>query len=349
MLDYIREADGDLAQKIMDNMFTFDDLNKLDDKGIQALLKEVQSESLVLAPEGRHAGDAREGVQEHVHPRAETLREDLESRGPVRVSEVEAEQKELLKIVRRLMDEGQIVMASGSADEFSKRLEPAGAAAAQLAAGHLVHPVHPEGRAAGLLQLDARRLRRRPAGSGGRAPRRCCARRPPSRRPSGGRPRSMPRGRPATRTATATVSRPWRASKHSFAQQMSASSCRCCTASRASWPRWAAHRRRCGWWPRNWRAGGAQRDHHRPELVARVAQEAVHAVLMSARQIAVQVHLQDHALVSQEAAEALAARRRTAGGPGPHRSRRLPGRKRCRHHRCTHRGALERCGAAAGR
>ena len=43
----IREADGDLAQKIMDNMFTFDDLDKIDDKGIQALLKEVQSESLV--------------------------------------------------------------------------------------------------------------------------------------------------------------------------------------------------------------------------------------------------------------------------------------------------------------
>ena len=52
MLDYIREADDDLAQKIMDNMFTFDDLNKLDDKGIQALLKEVQSESLVIALKG---------------------------------------------------------------------------------------------------------------------------------------------------------------------------------------------------------------------------------------------------------------------------------------------------------
>ena len=49
---------------------------------------------------------------------AETLREDLDSRGPVRVSEVEAEQKELMKIVRRLVDEGQIVLASGGADEF---------------------------------------------------------------------------------------------------------------------------------------------------------------------------------------------------------------------------------------
>src|SRR5260221_397167 len=48
VLDYIREADGDLAQKIMDNMFVFDDLAKLDDKGFQALLKEVQTESLII-------------------------------------------------------------------------------------------------------------------------------------------------------------------------------------------------------------------------------------------------------------------------------------------------------------
>jgi flagellar motor switch protein FliG len=49
---------------------------------------------------------------------AETLREDLESRGPVRLSEVESEQKEMLKTVRRLVDEGQIAMATGAADEF---------------------------------------------------------------------------------------------------------------------------------------------------------------------------------------------------------------------------------------
>jgi flagellar motor switch protein FliG len=118
VLDFIRESDGDLAQKIMDNMFTFDDLSKLDDKGIQALLKEVQSESLVLALKGA-TPDLRDKVFRNMSSRAaETLREDLESRGPVRVSEVEGEQKEMLKIVRRLMDEGQIVMASGSADDF---------------------------------------------------------------------------------------------------------------------------------------------------------------------------------------------------------------------------------------
>jgi flagellar motor switch protein FliG len=118
VLDFIRESDNDLAQKIMDNMFTFDDLGKLDDKGVQALLKEVQSESLVLALKGA-TPDLRDKVFRNMSSRAaETLREDLESRGPVRVSEVEAEQKEMLKIVRRLVDEGQIVMASGSADDF---------------------------------------------------------------------------------------------------------------------------------------------------------------------------------------------------------------------------------------
>jgi flagellar motor switch protein FliG len=118
VIDYIRETDNELAQKIMDNMFTFDDLEKLDDKGIQTVLKEVQSESLIIALKGA-TPEMREKVFRNMSSRAaETLREDLESRGPVRVSEVEAEQKELLKIVRRLADEGQIMLSSGSDDDF---------------------------------------------------------------------------------------------------------------------------------------------------------------------------------------------------------------------------------------
>ena len=118
VLDYIREADADLAQKIMDNMFTFDDLEKIDDKGIQSVLKEVQSESLILALKGASA-ELREKIFRNMSTRAaETLREDLDSRGPVRLSEVEGEQKEMLKIVRRLVDEGQIVLAGGGDDQF---------------------------------------------------------------------------------------------------------------------------------------------------------------------------------------------------------------------------------------
>ncbi|MFT3856583.1 MAG: flagellar motor switch protein FliG [Aquabacterium sp.] len=118
VLDYIREADADLAQKIMDNMFTFDDLIKLDDKGFQAMLKEVQTESLIIALKGA-SPEIRDKVFKNMSSRAaETLKEDLESRGPVKLSEVEAEQKELLKIVRRLADEGQIVMSSGGDDAY---------------------------------------------------------------------------------------------------------------------------------------------------------------------------------------------------------------------------------------
>ncbi|HQY07171.1 MAG: flagellar motor switch protein FliG [Burkholderiales bacterium] len=118
VLDYIREADGELAQKIMDNMFTFDDVIKVDDKGIQALLKEVQSESLIIALKGA-TQELREKVFKNMSSRAaETLKEDLESRGPVRVADVENEQKELLKIIRRLADEGTIVLGGGGDDQF---------------------------------------------------------------------------------------------------------------------------------------------------------------------------------------------------------------------------------------
>jgi flagellar motor switch protein FliG len=118
VLDFVRESDAELAQKIMDNMFTFDDVEKIDDKGIQALMKEVQSESLVIALKGATPG-LREKIFRNMSTRAaETLREDLESRGPVRLSEVEAEQKQMLKIIRRLIDEGQVVLAGGGDDQF---------------------------------------------------------------------------------------------------------------------------------------------------------------------------------------------------------------------------------------
>jgi flagellar motor switch protein FliG len=118
VLDYIRESDGDLAQNIMDNMFTFDDMIKLDDKAIQMVLKEVQSESLVISLKGA-TPELRERIFKNMSSRAaETLREDLEARGPVRVTDVEAEQKEMLKIVRRLVEEGEISLGGGSDDQF---------------------------------------------------------------------------------------------------------------------------------------------------------------------------------------------------------------------------------------
>ena len=118
VLDFVRETDSDLAQKIMDNLFTFDDVEKIDDKGIQALMKEVQSDSLIVALKGATPA-LRDKIFKNMSTRAaETLKEDLDARGPVRLSEVEAEQKEMLKIVRRLVDEGQIVLAGGGDEQF---------------------------------------------------------------------------------------------------------------------------------------------------------------------------------------------------------------------------------------
>jgi len=117
-LESIRSHDPDLAQKIMDKMFVFDDVAKLDDRAIQTVLKEIASETLIVALKGA-APELREKFLSNMSSRAaEALREDLESRGPMRLSEVEAQQKEILKTVRRLSDEGQIVIGGGGDDAF---------------------------------------------------------------------------------------------------------------------------------------------------------------------------------------------------------------------------------------
>ena len=116
VIESIRNHDPDLAQKIMDKMFVFDDLIKLDNKGIQMVLKEVASDALIAALKGAQP-ELKEKILSNMSSRAaETLREDLESKGPMRLSEVEAQQKEILKTVRRLSDEGQIVLGGGADD-----------------------------------------------------------------------------------------------------------------------------------------------------------------------------------------------------------------------------------------
>jgi flagellar motor switch protein FliG len=116
VIESIRNHDPDLAQKIMDKMFVFDDVMKLDDKAIQTVLKEVSSDVLIVALKGAQP-ELKEKFLANMSTRAaEALREDLESRGPMRLSEVEAQQKEILKTVRRLADEGTIVIAGGADD-----------------------------------------------------------------------------------------------------------------------------------------------------------------------------------------------------------------------------------------
>ena len=118
VIDNIKQYDSDFAQKIMDEMFVFDNLIEIDDHGIQLLLREVQSESLIIALKGAQE-ELRNKIFKNMSKRAaEMLKEDLEAKGPVRVSEVEAEQKEILKVVRQLADDGQIALGGGAEDGF---------------------------------------------------------------------------------------------------------------------------------------------------------------------------------------------------------------------------------------
>jgi flagellar motor switch protein FliG len=110
VIENVRSVDPDLAQKIQDQMFVFDNLLTIDDRSIQLILREVQSESLIIALKGC-SEPVREKIFKNMSQRAaETLREDLESKGPVKISEVDAEQKGILKVARRLADEGQITL-----------------------------------------------------------------------------------------------------------------------------------------------------------------------------------------------------------------------------------------------
>lgn len=113
LMEMIREADEDMSVRIQDLMFVFDNLADVDDRGIQALLREVSSEVLILALKG-----ADEYLKEKIFANmskraAELLRDDLEAKGPVRISEVEAAQKEILVVARRMADAGEIQLGGG--------------------------------------------------------------------------------------------------------------------------------------------------------------------------------------------------------------------------------------------
>lgn len=117
VLEGLKNYDDEMAQKIMDEMFVFDNIMDIDDKGIQVLLREVQSETLIVALKGTTA-EMREKFFKNMSSRAaEMMREDLESKGPVKLSEVEAQQKQILQIIRRLADEGQIILGGKGGDD----------------------------------------------------------------------------------------------------------------------------------------------------------------------------------------------------------------------------------------
>ena len=118
LMDSIREHDEEMAQQIQDLMFVFENLLEVDDRAIQAILREVQQDVLMKALKGAD-DNLKEKILKNMSKRAaEMLADDLEAMGPVRVSEVETAQKEILSTARRLADAGEIMLGGGGGDDF---------------------------------------------------------------------------------------------------------------------------------------------------------------------------------------------------------------------------------------
>ncbi len=118
LMEQLKEVDEELGNQIEDLMFVFDNLIDVDDRGIQALMREISSETLVLALKGADE-PVREKIFGNMSKRAaELLRDDLEAKGPVKVSEVEGAQKEILAIARRMADAGEITLGGKGGEEM---------------------------------------------------------------------------------------------------------------------------------------------------------------------------------------------------------------------------------------
>ena len=113
VIDAMREYDGELAQKIIDEMFLFENLVEVDDRSIQRLLQDVDSESLLIALKGAEQPLREKFLKNMSQRAADILRDDLAYRGPVRLSQVEDEQKAILLIVRRLAESGEMIIGGG--------------------------------------------------------------------------------------------------------------------------------------------------------------------------------------------------------------------------------------------
>lgn len=113
LMEGIKEIDEDMGNQIQDLMFVFENLKDVDDRGIQALLREVSSDVLVVALKGAD-DELKEKIFKNMSKRAaELLRDDLETKPPMRLADVEAAQKEILITARRMADAGEIMLGGG--------------------------------------------------------------------------------------------------------------------------------------------------------------------------------------------------------------------------------------------
>ena len=117
ILEYINEGDQELGQKIKDSLFIFENLLTLDDRGMQRLMREVQSDVLSVALKGADAAIADKIYRNMSKRAAEILKDDIAAKGPVRLAEVEEAQRTILGIAQQLAEEGEI-MLGGSGDDF---------------------------------------------------------------------------------------------------------------------------------------------------------------------------------------------------------------------------------------
>ncbi|CNK30594.1 flagellar motor switch protein G [Yersinia frederiksenii] len=116
-IEAVREFDQELAQKIIDEMFLFENLVEIEDRSIQRILQDIDNESLIIALKGADAPLRDKFFRNMSRRQADLMMEDLSSRGPVRMSQVEAEQKSILLIVRRLAESGEVIIG-GSDDAY---------------------------------------------------------------------------------------------------------------------------------------------------------------------------------------------------------------------------------------
>jgi flagellar motor switch protein FliG len=118
ILEEIGKADEDLGHRIQELMFVFDNLLQADDRGIQTLLREIPSDDLVLALKAADP-EVKEKILRNMSKRAaEILRDDLEAKGPVRLSEAEEAQKRILERARELADEGRMILGGRGGDDY---------------------------------------------------------------------------------------------------------------------------------------------------------------------------------------------------------------------------------------
>lgn len=117
LMDSVRNENEELANKISDLMFVFDNLRDLDDRGVQTLLREISTDLLTLALKGIDEDFQQKFLKNMSSRAAEMLVEDMEAKGPVKLSEVETAQKEILTIARNLEEAGEIVLG-GAGEEM---------------------------------------------------------------------------------------------------------------------------------------------------------------------------------------------------------------------------------------